>query len=121
MKEKKVSTKGMANALTNSIIKFLLLKKHHAERISVVARQVNGNHVPSTMQKGTADISATIYGLSVKIEVKIGADKQSERQKKYQKDIENAGGIYYLAKDFDTFLKWYKECDFIAYHKDWVL
>ena len=66
------------------------------------------------MTKGTADISATIpiyaackIGLSVKIEVKIGKDRQSEDQKKYEKSIINAGGVYYIAKDFNSFYEWY--------------
>jgi hypothetical protein len=37
-----------------------------------------------TSTAGSADISATIKGRSVKIEVKIGKDRQSEAQKKYQ-------------------------------------
>ena len=47
-------------------------------------------------------------GRSVKIEVKIGKDKQSDAQKAYQADVEKAMGIYYIAKDFDTFYEWYK-------------
>ena len=51
-----------------------------------------------TGTKGSADISATIQGRSVKIEVKI-KDKQSIDQIKYQNDIENAGGHYYQQKE----------------------
>lgn len=61
----------------------------------------------SSMQNGTADISATIWGRSVKIEVKIGNDKQSQDQKNYQKSIENAKGYYLIVKDFDSFLTWF--------------
>ena len=57
--------------------------------------------------KGTADISSTINGKSVKIEVKYGRDVQSEVQKQYQNKIETAGGIYYIARDFDKFVEWY--------------
>jgi hypothetical protein len=56
---------------------------------------------------GSADISATIKGRSVKIEVKIGKDRQSEAQKKYQEMIERAGGVYIIAKNFDEFVEWY--------------
>ncbi|MDR3226151.1 MAG: hypothetical protein LBT56_00570 [Prevotellaceae bacterium] len=56
---------------------------------------------------GTADISATIYGKSVKIEVKIGRDYQSEAQKQYQRSIEAAGGVYIIARTLDGFLAWY--------------
>jgi hypothetical protein len=39
--------------------------------------------------------------------VKIGADRQSQAQKDYQKDVEAAGGLYYVAKDLTTFVQWY--------------
>jgi len=57
--------------------------------------------------KGTADISATIKGRSVKIEVKIGKDRQSEAQKQYQAKVEQSGGIYFIAKDFSAFMDFY--------------
>lgn len=96
-----------ANCLTNCIIDFLSWNKHHAERINNISRMINGKFVKSSMQKGTADISATIGGRSVKIEIKIGADRQSEYQKKYQQQITDAGGIYFVASSFDDFIAWY--------------
>ena len=63
--------------------------------------------IKGTGTNGSADISATIAGKSVKIEVKILKDRQSEAQKQYQADIEKAGGIYYIAKDFTSFVEWY--------------
>lgn len=45
----------------------------------------------------------------MKIEIKHGKDRQSEAQKRYQADIEMAGGIYYIAKTFDEFYQWYKQ------------
>lgn len=96
-----------ANGLTKCIIDFIQYNGGQAERISVVSRKVAGKFVKSTMTKGTADISATIKGLSVKIEVKIGKDRQSEEQKQYEQDIVNAGGYYFIAKDFTSFYEWY--------------
>jgi hypothetical protein len=54
--------------------------------------------------KGSADISATIKGKSVKIEVKIGKDRQSEHQKAYQQSIEKSGGLYLIATSFEQFI-----------------
>jgi hypothetical protein len=71
-------------------------------------KQLPGKWTPGQGTKGTADISATIRGRSVKIEVK-QKDKQSEHQKNYQKQIESAGGIYKIFRDFDTFSDWYEE------------
>ncbi len=101
-----------ANGLTRCIIDFIKLRGGQAERVSIMGRpikQANGNYMfgKSHMTKGTADISATIRGRSVKIEVKIGADRQSDAQRKYQADIERAGGLYYIAKDFERFVEWY--------------
>jgi hypothetical protein len=45
----------------------------------------------------------------VKIEVKIGRDRQSEAQVEYQRQVEAAGGVYVIAKTFDGFLTWYDE------------
>jgi hypothetical protein len=70
------------------------------------SRQLKGTWTPSTSTKGSADISATIRGRSVKIEVK-QKDKQSEVQKRYQESIEAAGGTYFIARNFDEFMEFY--------------
>lgn len=98
-----------ANGLTKCIVDFILFNGLYAERISVVSRQVNGKFIVSSMQRGTADISAIIWGgKSLKIEVKIGKDRQSEDQKKYQNQIEASGALYYIAKDFDSFFEYFQ-------------
>ena len=65
---------------------------------------------------GTADVSATMplngsngFGVSVKIEVKIGRDRQSEAQKKYEAQIKATGGVYIIAKTLDDFMAWFVE------------
>lgn len=109
-----------ANGLTKCIIEFLNMSGHQAERISNTGRQIDNRKtysdtlgqsrtigsitwIKGTGTNGTSDISATIKGRSVKVEVKIGKDKQSDQQQEYQKQIESAGGIYYLAQDFESF------------------
>ena len=110
-----------ANGLTKCITQFLILSGWQAERINTMGvyrqgakiqvgeniRQLKGKYTPSTSTKGSADISAIIKGRSVKIEVKFGNDKQSDAQKQYQLAVESAGGIYYIARDFDNFLIFY--------------
>ena len=98
-----------ANELTKNIIKFIELNGNHAENINVISRMVNGRYVKTNMTKGTSDIHSVIKGKAVMIEVKIGKDRQSVYQKSYQKSIEKAGGIYYIAKDFDSFYEWYNK------------
>jgi hypothetical protein len=115
-----------ANGLTKCIIEFLQLSNHQAERINTMGRPIDNRKQvtdvigrtktigsmtwgKSTATKGSADISATIQGRSVKIEVKIGADRQSEDQKLYQANIEKSGGKYWIAKNFDDFIKKYDD------------
>jgi hypothetical protein len=115
-----------ANGLTKCIIEFLQLSNHQAERINTMGRPIDNRKQvtdvigrtktigsmtwgKSTATKGSADISATIQGRSVKIEVKIGADRQSQDQKNYQANIEKSGGQYWIAKNFDDFIKKYDD------------
>jgi hypothetical protein len=58
---------------------------------------------PSTTREGTADIVGVYNGRYVAVEVKIGLDRQSKDQKEVQKEIEQAGGIYIVAKTFPQF------------------
>jgi len=114
-----------ANELTKAVIKFIRLSGGQAERISVTGRTINTRrtytdilghrkqigsvkYIPSAMTKGSADISATIQGKSIKIEIKYGKDRQSPAQAKYQAEVEKAGGIYLIVHTFDQFYDWYK-------------
>ena len=117
-------TDNSANALTKCVIAWIQFNGGQAERISsqgqyregakiqvgsgIMAhtKQLPGKWTPGQSTKGTADISATIRGRSVKIEIK-QKDKQSEAQKQYQQAIENAGGVYIIVRDFDSFVVWY--------------
>ena len=111
-----------ANGLTKMVIDWLQLNGHQAERINTmgVARVNKGpkdesfnrnfNSVtwtPSGSTKGSADISSVINGFSVKLEVKIGKDRQSEAQRKYEADIKKAGGYYFIITDFNQFYELY--------------
>jgi hypothetical protein len=108
-----------ANGLTKAITSFINFHGGQAERINTmgiarVKKRTDGKVIgvtwtKSTSTKGSADISAIIRGRSVKIEVKVGNDIQSPAQKKYQDDIERAGGVYIIARDFDSFVKWFDE------------
>ena len=116
-----------ANGLTKCIIFWINAMGGQAERISnqgqyregkkidvgtgeiAYKKQLPGKWTPGQGTKGTADISATIRGGSVKIEVKYGRDVQSDAQKQYQEMIEKAGGVYIIAKTFDDFVIWYEK------------
>lgn len=123
-----------ANELTKCIMMWLKVNGHQHERISVTGRYIQqkattqpvivqsegcifvvgeytsageGKWIKPSMQVGSADISSTIKGKSVKIEVKYGKDKLSEVQKAYQKNIENSDGFYIVAYNFEVFLREY--------------
>ena len=119
-------TDKTANGLTKCIVDWINLNGYQAERISTTGRYIDnskvvtdilgrtkkiggGKYIKGSGTKGSADISATIKGKSIKIEVKIGADRQSEYQKEYQQKIEQAGGVYFIAKDFDSFIDFYNK------------
>lgn len=114
-----------ANGLTRCIIDFIRFDGGQAERINTMGipkdnrRQVTDimGHCrtigsvewrTSGTTKGSADISAIIRGQSVKIEVKIGHDRQSDAQRDYQASVEQAGGMYYIARNFTDFIAWYQ-------------
>jgi hypothetical protein len=120
-----------ANDLQRAITDFLNLAGHQCERIAVTGRYIDqskiikdtlgfsrkigsGKWIRSSMQKGSADLSAIVknkegIGVSVKIEIKIGRDKMNDFQKQYQSGVERAGGLYWLVTSFDHFLKYYNE------------
>jgi hypothetical protein len=62
-------------------------------------------YIKGTSTNGTADISAIYKGKSLKIEVKILKDKQSDAQKIYEQNVIKAGGFYILAKDWNGFIE----------------
>jgi hypothetical protein len=115
-----------ANGLTRCIIDFLKFKNHQAERVSVTGRYLANSRIftdvtgrmrrigsdrwiKSSMQPGTAVLSCIILGRAVKIEIKIGRDRQSEAQKCYQEQVECAGGIYLIIRTFVEFYQWYNK------------
>ena len=115
------------NGLTKCVIDYITLRGYHAERINstgavkdnrTTSTDVLGNvrtigsvqWIKSNTQTGTADVSATIQGRTVKIEIKCkatGDNIQSEAQKNYQRQIENAGGTYLIVRTFEDFYNWF--------------
>jgi hypothetical protein len=109
-----------SNGLTKCIIDWIIYSGWDANRINTQGQvrkerielafgnyRDNITYTPSTTRKGTADIHAVVKGRHISIEVKIGRDKQSEYQSKEQQRVTNAGGIYYIAKDMQSFVDWW--------------
>lgn len=117
MKWPKVKT---ANGLTLFITNFLNWSGHRATRINVQGKMIEGverqesglllrvkKFGHSTTRKGTADISATIKGRAVMIEIKAGKDKPSDKQLLEQQRERMAGGIYEFVYDAEEFFTLY--------------
>lgn len=120
-------TDKTSNGLTKCVIDWIELHSYQAERINSMGRQIDNRKMVTDVlgnkrtvgsvkwtkgsgQIGSADISATIKGRSIKIEIKCKATRdnyQSQAQKDYQKKIEQAGGIYIIVRTFEDFYNWY--------------
>lgn len=84
-------------------IQYLLFLEHNEKPVYATkthtysGKILNGRHL-KTGRIGLPDISTTINGKSVYYEAKVGNDTQSEEQIIAQKQIENAGGYYYIVR-----------------------
>ena len=109
-----------ANGLTTFIINYLTWQGFRATRINVSGRLIDGvektasgavlttkKWMRSTTRKGTADISATINGRSIMIEIKVGRDRPSEHQLLEQQRERKAGGIYEFCSSPEEFFEIY--------------
>jgi len=108
-----------ANGLTKCIIDFVNMKGYLAERTNTMGRVIDGRktytdaigqtktigsmkYIPSTGMVGSSDIKVYINGKIIAVEVKM-KDKQSDAQKQYQSRIEQAGGQYWIVRNFEEF------------------
>lgn len=125
MKIKPYSDKT-TNGLTRCVLDFLIHSGFYANRINtqgqarikripkfnVLAQRLEHHqkveYTKSATRKGTPDIDSIIYGIPVKIEIKVGEDRQSDYQRDEQKKIEAAGGKYFIAETMPSFLAWFK-------------
>ncbi len=111
-----------SNGLTRMILYFLKWEGWRATRINTMGRLVDGpqkqdsgislvtkKFIPSTTRKGTADISATIKGRSVMLEIKISGDTRRPEQLREQELERAAGGVYEFISTPEDFFTWYDE------------
>ena len=121
----KFSDKSEKN-LEDCILQFAKFEGFQAERIKVKPNRIDKRQTvtdcigrmkvigsitwtKSSMQAGSADMSLTIKGRSVKAEIKMPGDHQKPNQKLYQQQVEAAGGEYWIVTSFQSF--------FDRYHK----
>ncbi len=112
MKIKSYSDKN-ANSLTAAIVDYINFKGGSATRINSIGmiRKINNQMrwTAGTTRRGTADIHAVYQGKHLSIEIKIGTDKLSPYQLAERERVRNAGGYYFTAKDFPSFLEWFEK------------
>lgn len=111
-----------ANSLTKAILDYLKVSNHKAWRqssegryrpgqtlVDVIGRTrvMKGQYLPGT-NEGHADVQSIINGLFVAWEVKM-KDKQSDKQKQFQQEVEQSGGKYFICRSFDEFITQYKQ------------
>lgn len=120
-------TDATTNGLTKCVIDYVNFLGYQAERINSTGAIKDGRKTSSDVlgniriigsvhwikgsgKTGTSDISATIKGRSIKIEIKCeatGDNYQSIGQIEYQKQIERAGGVYIVVRNFTQFYDWF--------------
>jgi hypothetical protein len=117
-------SESSANDLTKTVIAFLKAEGHQAERISTTGRYIDtrvdytdalghkrqvgsGKWIKGSGTRGSADISCVIRSQALKVEIKYGKDRQSEDQKVYQANVEQAQGRYWIVRDLDSFINQY--------------
>ena len=78
-------------------------------------RRVNGDrifywkvHQTSANIKGISDINAVLQGIFVAIEVKAKGEHASDAQKVFGENVINAGGVFVICDDYESFVKWYE-------------
>lgn len=114
-----------SNGLMRAICDYLKWEGWRATRINNIGRTINirevgkgaygglggtfneTKHIHSATRNGTADISATIKGRSVMLEIKIAPDKPRESQLREQELERKAGGIYEFIYSMDEFFELY--------------
>jgi hypothetical protein len=121
-----------ANGLTSMIVNFLLWSCHHGERTNTMGTPIKkfrpkfniftgqtemlNNGVEwrkGNGTKGSSDIKGHInnvnhkFPIPIYVEVKIGADRMSEYQKEYEKQVSKTGALYCVVKTPDDWFSFY--------------
>ena len=73
-------------------------------KVGNTTHQGEGTWLPG-VNKGIADIELAFPGRMIFVEIKIGADRQSDVQKQFQRKVEMSGNEYYIVKTFDDFIE----------------
>lgn len=105
-----------ANGLQKCILDYCKYRGHFASRVSVTGRWVKdsnhiygGKYIKAAIDRGFSDLLLVVNGKPIFVEVKIGSDRQSEDQKKFEKRVTDSKGVYFIVKNFNEFLEKIKQ------------
>ncbi|MEN5133245.1 hypothetical protein [Elizabethkingia anophelis] len=111
--DKRYYSDRTAPELEKCIIHYSFLCGFFAEKVQSMGRQIFKGEKPVFVRNnnttGQSDISVIIPGFSVRVEVKClwtNDIYQNDAQKKYQRQVERAGGIYLIIREFAEFKNW---------------
>lgn len=110
---KKYYADKTAPELEKCIINYAFLRGYFGEKVQSMGRTIFKDapiYVRNNNTTGQADLSLIVKGKAIKIEVKCRWTKdryQNAAQKRYQKNVERAGGIYVIIRDFAGFKTWF--------------
>lgn len=106
---------GSSNGLTNLICDYLAWTGHFANRTGnegrVIMREGKATRIHSSSKRGMQDIDTNLvhpqhpFGIPWKIEIKIGADKLSEAQINYGREVSRTGAIYSVVTGVEDFFE----------------
>lgn len=71
-------------------------------------RQMKGTWLPG-LNNGQGDLHIVLKGMSHWLEIKIGKDRQSDKQKDFEAMVKRSGGTYDIVKSWDEFYNTYKK------------
>ena len=93
--------------LTKCIVDYARLTGAFASRLNNTGIYRNGRYTRSTARRGLPDVLITRDGMSLFVEVKVGRDRMSTWQEAVRDDQQKSGGLYYVARDFESFKNWF--------------
>jgi hypothetical protein len=99
------------NQLTRCIVDYIRLRGGSAYRINTQGQYDPrlGFWRPSGQRRGLPDIQGTWQGRALFVEVKRGRDQLRPDQERIMQELTGAGGLYFIARDFEGFKQWFDE------------
>ena len=99
-----------ANELTNQVIDHIYKAGGYAWRASSVGVfDTKQMHFRAAAKKGVADVLACFRGRLIAVEIKIGTDRLSDEQDGFIRNVEAAGGVAFVARNFEDFRTQWEE------------